>query len=199
MTSIATLTGRVIDFLNPDPDQLNLDDIAAGLSAQPRYTGQTIRPYNVLQHSLLVAELAAPENRLHALLHDAPEAYLCDVPSPAKEAMRQVFRSPFGGDQLSAYDALEARLWRAICRRWDLSPDMPDDVKTADLEAMLIEAPRLQPEGWKHPFWDGHRDRAVPAWASGYLYQLLGMGPSDCRAKWILDVATEITKRRAAA
>ena len=84
MTAIATRSGRVIDFLKPDPAQIHLQDIADGLSKAPRYAGHTEKPWNVLQHSLLVAHLVSPGNRLHALLHDAPEAYLCDVPSPAR-------------------------------------------------------------------------------------------------------------------
>lgn len=196
MTTIATMTGRVIDFLNPDPEQLHLDDIAAGLWSQPRFSGQTVRPYNVLQHSLLVADLCAPENRLHGLLHDAAEAYLCDVPSPAKEAMR----ASSGWDSgRSPYDVLEERLWRAICRRWDISPDMPDDVKAADLEAMLIEAPRLQPEGWKNPVWDGYRAQAVPAGAVWRFNTHLVMERHAATSFWKLEVCRELVSRGAAA
>lgn len=194
MTAIATVTGRVIDFLHPDPDQLHLDDIARGLSRAPRYAGQTDKHYTVLQHSLLVAHLVPATDRLHALLHDAPEAYLCDVPSPAKEAMRVV--SP-GGD--SGYDVLEQRLWFAMAKRWDISPVLPESVKKADTMAMVVEAPELQPEGWEHPIWDFAREIAVPRQAVNYLHALLMEGPQLAVGRWLEGVATELAARRRAA
>lgn len=197
MTSIATVTGRVIDFLKPDPEQLSLDDIARGLARAPRYAGQTERPYSVLQHSLLVAHMVEPRHRLHALLHDAPEAYLCDVPSPAKEAMRQV--STGHG---SAYDELEWRLWEAICRRWDIGTHVPNEVKEADTLAMLIEAPELQPLGWKHQIWNFAREIDRTRITPGAIHQFHGLlmeGSSLAVGRWQLAVAIELTNRKAAA
>lgn len=196
MTAIATVTGRVIDFLNPDPEQLSLDDIARGLSRAPRYAGQTERPYSVLQHSLLVAHLVPAEHRLHALLHDAPEAYLCDVPSPAKDSMRALAK--LTGHQ-SPYDVIEHGIWKAICRRWDLSPDMPDAVKHADSQAMAIEAPELQPEAWRKPIWDFAREIRIPFGAVHYLHGLLMQGESLSVGRWLEAVATELAARRRAA
>lgn len=194
MTAIATVTGKVIDYLNPDPDQLSLDDIARGLSRAPRYAGQTDRPYSVLQHSLLVAHLVPSEHRLHALLHDAPEAYLCDVPSPAKEAMRAA-----SNGHGSAYDELEWRLWEAICRRWDIATHVPHTVKQADAQAMAIEAPELQPEAWHRPIWDFARGIIVPYEGIQYLQALLTEGPHLATARWLEGVATELSNRRRAA
>lgn len=196
MTAIATVTGRVIDFLNPDPEQISLDDIARGLSRAPRYAGHTDRPYSVLQHSLLVAHLVPSEHRLHALLHHAPEAYLCDVPSPAKEAMRAIAK--LTGHQ-SPYDVLEYGFWKAICRRWDLSPEMPEAVTLADRQAMAIEAPELQPEGWHRPIWDFARTIPVPQGAVHYLQALLLETQHDAAGRWIEAMAHELTVRRRAA
>jgi hypothetical protein len=196
MTAIATVTGRVIDFLNPDPEQLSLDDIARGLSRAPRYAGQTEKPYTVIQHSLLVAHLAPAVHRLHALLHDAPEAYLCDVPSPAKGAMRAI--AHLTGHQ-SPYDVIEHSIWKAVCRRWDLSPDMPEAVKRADHLAMVVEAPELQPLGWEHSVWDFARETLMPASAIQYLHGLLMEGPSLAVGRWLEGVATELAARRRAA
>lgn len=195
MTAIATLSGRVIDFLNPDPDQILLDDIAIALSRHPRYAGQTTKPYTVAMHSLLVAGLVEPQHRLHALLHDAPEAFMCDVPTPMKEAMRYL-ASPAA----SPYDTLEWFMWSAICRRYDLSSEMPEAVHQADRTAMVIEAPILQPEGWKHPVWDFaraeeleiggvHRERLL------WILHLEGGG----QYAWTLEVIRELAARRAAA
>lgn len=197
MTAIATVTGKVIDFLNPDPEQLSLDDIARGLSRAPRYAGQTDKPYSVIQHSLLVAHLVPAEHRLHALLHDAPEAYLCDVPSPAKEAMRQIDIAR--GSGRSAYDAIEHYLWNAICVRWDISPVMPEAVKHADYQAMAIEAPELQPEAWEKPIWDFAREIIYPVHSVRFFHALHMEGVHFATARWLESVAAELTNRRRAA
>lgn len=196
MTAIATVTGRVIDFLNPDPEQLSLDDIARGLSRAPRYAGQTEKSFTVIQHSLLVAHLAPPEHRLHALLHDAPEAYLCDVPSPAKEAMRAI--ATLTGHQ-SPYDVIEHSIWKAVCRRWDLSPDMPEAVKRADHLAMVVEAPELQPLGWEHSVWDFARETLVPASGINYFNALLKTGPEFAYGWWKESVKSQLAMRKVAA
>lgn len=93
MSWISTWTGRQVYPLDPKPDQICLEDIAHGLSYKCRYNGQSLF-YSVAEHSVLLADwcLAAYELRdedrrlvaLHALLHDAAEAYLPDVTSPIK-------------------------------------------------------------------------------------------------------------------
>src|SRR6185369_7076930 len=103
----------------------------------PRYVGQTNIPYSVAQHCLLVAELC-PEFRLKALIHDAQEYLLCDMPTPAKEAMRVIA----GGE--SPYDVLEKRLYAAICDLFDLAPFSSVAVHKADIEARVIETEALR-------------------------------------------------------
>jgi hypothetical protein len=191
--AIATLSGRVIDFLEPDPEQIHLDDIAVSLARQPRFTGQTIRPWSVAQHSLLVAHLVVPSQRLHALLHDAPEAFTCDAASPFKLAMRQLA----GLGNPSHYDILEERLWRAICRRYDIVSMMPAGVSDADYLAMLIEAPNLQPLGWEHAVWDEHRELATMI-APAMIRELWRIASLENGgyAAWMLAVTDELAARR---
>jgi 5'-deoxynucleotidase YfbR-like HD superfamily hydrolase len=98
---LETVTGRLIDVANPDPDSICIDDIAWGCSRIPRFCGQTITavPYNVAQHSVFVAEevekMISGEDGdkiihmhvdvvLAALLHDGAECYTGDLPSPVK-------------------------------------------------------------------------------------------------------------------
>lgn len=197
MTAIATLSGRVIDFLAPDAAQIHLDDIARGLARHARYTGQTVRPYTVAMHSLLVAELVPHEHRLHALLHDAPEAYTGDAPSPMKDAMRAFAR--LRGHE-SDYDLVEHALWKAVCRRFDLAPELPEEVRWADRWAMLVEAPVLQPEGWKHPVWDAWREdeRQVPGMHREELLKITSL-PDGGYVAWLWSVTGELTKRKSAA
>lgn len=91
MTWIETWTGRLIYPLDPKPDQICFEDIAHGLSHQCRYNGLS-KFYTVAEHSVHLAnwclqggvKASREITALHALLHDAAEAYLPDVPSPIK-------------------------------------------------------------------------------------------------------------------
>lgn len=87
---ISPYSGAQINLEQPKPEQINLEDVALGLSNTNRYGGQTIPSLNVASHSLNVAEILNQQNKavvteLYGLLHDTAEAYLGDVPRPAKE------------------------------------------------------------------------------------------------------------------
>lgn len=79
-----TYTGRQFWPLDPLPEDVFIEDIAHALSMQCRYAGHVTRFYSVAEHSVLIARCAPPEAKLYALLHDASEAYLVDVPRPVK-------------------------------------------------------------------------------------------------------------------
>lgn len=141
MTWLGTNLGKRIDLLNPDPREICIEDIITGLNAVPRFMGQTKTPYSVLQHSLGVASLVGPEYKLAALLHDATEAYIGDVPTPLKELL---------GDR---YRGVEKRIADAIqiafgCPHY-LS-DLPLAVKRADRLMLVTEHHLLQtvPADW---------------------------------------------------
>jgi len=138
------LSGRRLDLLDPSALDVEIEDIAHGLSRVARWNGQTSGSwaFSVAQHSVLVEQLAAEATpgmlsrwRLGALLHDAPEYVMGDLISPFKAAV--------GGD----YRSLEAALRRAIHLRFGLPQDLPDEVeaavKAADRHAAWLEATRL--------------------------------------------------------
>lgn len=156
---IQTYTGRAFDLLEPTPEQIDPLDIAHALSNLCRFTGHVRVFYSVAQHSCLVAEIVRDLCKgaigdecpdvvlLGALLHDAPEAYIGDVSTPLKRALR-------GEGQLSEYDAIEERITRTIRDRfglvwtdWALSI-----VKRADLIALATEHAALfdgpTPRSW---------------------------------------------------
>ena len=114
MTTICkTVSGRKVDLLTPDWREIDIEDVARGLSLINRFGGQSRRAFSVAQHSLVVAELAKPHLRLAALLHDAHEALIGDWLRPAVETMRRI-----GGE--GAYIgliSLRRRLDIAIARR----------------------------------------------------------------------------------
>ena len=75
------LSGRRLDLLNPDPADIEIEDIAHGLARVARWNGQTVgaHAFSVAQHALVVERIAdggtdwGNDWRLAALLHDAAE------------------------------------------------------------------------------------------------------------------------------
>jgi uncharacterized protein len=138
------LSGRRLDLLNPDPADIELEDIAHGLARVARWNGQTVgaHAFSVAQHVLIVETIAGDGAddwddrwRLAALLHDAAEYVIGDLISP--------FKTAIGLD----YKAFETRLMGAIHRRFGLPETLPDVVtariKRADGIAAFYEATKL--------------------------------------------------------
>jgi 5'-deoxynucleotidase YfbR-like HD superfamily hydrolase len=138
------LSGRRLDLIEPSPLDVEIADIAHGLARVARWNGQTkgAEIFSVAQHSLLVEaifSLSAPdaprEERLAALLHDAPEYVIGDMISP--------FKAAIGGD----YKEIERRLLAAILIRFGLKAVMPPDlvkaIKAADRDSAYFEATAL--------------------------------------------------------
>lgn len=138
------LSGRRLDLLDPSPLDIEISDIAHGLARVARWNGQTSgeHAFSVAQHSLLVEALfnelmpaASPDDRLTALLHDAPEYVIGDMISP--------FKSVMGG----SYKDCELRLQRAIHLRFSLPPEpaaaLRKEIKRADQIAAYFEATLL--------------------------------------------------------
>ena len=83
---ITTYTGKKFHYLDPQPDEIDIVDIAHSLSLTCRFSGHCREFYSVAEHSIRVAEIVPLELRLQALLHDAAEAYITDIPRPIKRA-----------------------------------------------------------------------------------------------------------------
>lgn len=138
------LSGRRLDLLDPTPFDIEIEDIAHGLSFVARWNGQTIGdwPYSVAEHSLLVECLFERANpgiaarwKLAALLHDAPEYVIGDMISPVKAAIGP------------AYGALDDRLSAAIHLRFGLPATLPApikrEIKRADRISAWLEAVQI--------------------------------------------------------
>lgn len=84
-SAIRTASGKLFDIFSPDANMINIHDIATGLSREPRYAGQTIKPYYVAQHCVLLTYLCPEHLCWEALHHEDPEVFLKDIPSPIKK------------------------------------------------------------------------------------------------------------------
>lgn len=124
--TIQLRSGLYFNFAQPDPDTVDIGDVAHALSHVCRYAGHCAWHYSVAQHSLLVAYLCPKKYRLWGLLHDATEAYLMDVPTPLKR-------------MLPDYKALEQKVEEVVLGKFGLSGPMPAEVKEADLMALAVE------------------------------------------------------------
>ena len=169
------LSGRRLDLLDPSPLDIEIEDIAHGLSRVARWNGQTVGHHalSVAQHSVIVEEIAKALNTdidwsaqycMAALLHDAAEYVVGDLISPFKAAL--------GLD----YKAFELNLMQAIHLRFGLPGHLPKQIETrikqADQIAAYFEATILAgfEEDEARRFF-GTRD-AVPADLAATLSQL---------------------------
>ena len=120
------LSGRKLDILSPSPFDIEIEDIALGLSRVTRWNGQTTgkHPYSVAQHSVLVEKLFNIEYpeldkkwNLAALLHDAPEYVIGDLITPFKYALN------------NSYRFVEDNLMKAIYLRFGLPALLPKNIE----------------------------------------------------------------------
>lgn len=126
MTWILTHSGKHFDYADPQPDQIDILDIAHGLSNEARYAGQTRAFYSVAQHSVIASQIVEPRFAREALLHDATEAYCKDIPRPLKEL-------------LPDYQAIELRVDAVIRDKYRLPECTSVPVKRADLVMLATE------------------------------------------------------------
>lgn len=122
--------------LDPRPEEICIEDIAHALSNLCRFTGHTRTFYSVAEHSVRVSWACDLNSALWGLLHDASEAYLCDISSPMKRS------SDFGQLYLRA----EVKLMAAICQKYNLAESCPAVVKICDARMLVTERRDLMGE-----------------------------------------------------
>ena len=141
---IRTHTGRRFYPLAPRIEDFCIEDVAHALSNQCRYAGHTPELYSVAQHSVHVQEYLAQigaglEIQFAGLMHDAPEAYLQDMPTPIKRAM-------------PAYREAEDRVDVLLREFFGVAtgPDIDETVKIADMGVFAMEVRDLMgnPQDW---------------------------------------------------
>jgi len=120
---ITTYTGIHFYPTDPDPEAINIEDIAHALSLLCRGNGHVSTFWSVAQHCIICAREAAarewPDRLVLAcLLHDASECYLSDVPRPFKA-------------ELVGYREHEDRLLDMIYTRYLGTPLSPEEQRMA--------------------------------------------------------------------
>ena len=152
---IQTVSGRWVNPFDPDPEQLDAGDIARALANQCRFGGHCRVFYSVAQHSVIISRLVEErggdvEDAFAALMHDATEAYLGDMPHPLKH------RSPLGAAFKDAEDHLE----QALRERFSIKPDVPE-IKRADRALLATERGSSAPRAGTGRSW-----KASSRWTS---------------------------------
>jgi hypothetical protein len=130
---IRTFTGRQFWPLDARVDEIDIRDIAHALSMLCRYGGHCVRFYSVAEHCVLMARALPAQFRYAALMHDAAEGYLIDLPRPIKRCMPE-------------YAKYEAPLLANIFERYRV-PEMPSAVLAAD-SRILVDEQNQNMNGW---------------------------------------------------
>jgi len=144
MSTIQTFTGLEVNPLDLKPEDISIWDIAHALSMKCRFSGHCRDFYSVAEHSVYVAretykitqntKLPAFTSKkdilLGALLHDAAEAYLADIPRPVKK-------------EIAGFDKIEEKALRTIFQQFGISKSykkIMEFVKNPDESLLVTEA-----------------------------------------------------------
>lgn len=140
---IRTYTGYYFDFVNPKPETICIEDIAHALSRQPRFGGHLQIDYSVAEHCIKAYYASPKQYAKYALLHDASEAYMCDIPRPLKML-------------LPDYKKIEERVMLVIARAFNLPDHFWNLATIKDIDNMLLEDEwnryMINPKDYKRPY-----------------------------------------------
>lgn len=148
-----TYTGRRVHPLDVKPEDVSIHDIAHHLSQLGRYGGSLRDFESVAEHSTLMARyvmqhvhynyqdngwnISPTRIAKHALLHDAPEAYIQDQTRPLK--IQLYVKDPETGEFIS-FKEMEDRITRVINPVFGLAPTNPPIIDDMDDRITRTEA-----------------------------------------------------------
>lgn len=146
MPYIATYTGRKFKYDSDTPD-VSIIDIAHHLALVNRFSGASRFPYSVAQHSCLVTRLVARAGgdvttQLQALVHDAHEAYMSDIPTPYQAWVASMQPEDWVEVIEHSKYLLDERIYAAL----NIPPPNHEQrkmIKEADQTAFVIEASQV--------------------------------------------------------
>ncbi|CAB4189874.1 NAT_SF domain containing protein [uncultured Caudovirales phage] len=159
---IMTYSGKMVNPLALRHKDICIEDIAHHLACINRFAGAAATPLSVAQHSVYVSKLVSVPHKLQALLHDASEAYLGDIPKWVKAA------STFDG-----YRDIEEYTMKTILERFECEVELHEEVKRADRVMVMHEAPNAFGK-----LWPNHLDSMVG-------YEPITPAEKEAIGKWV--------------
>lgn len=151
MSWATTASGRTVDYLATQPEQIEVFDIITSLSRNHRFGG--FSPLKIGQHDVevailmmdAVAEAGGPlEDRAEAglvgIIHDLPEYIVGDCPTPFKRILSPQF------------DHVEGNILEALLEKWQAKDiyhgKWNELLHQCDKKAVHSEAIRYKLDGW---------------------------------------------------
>ncbi|HET8885571.1 MAG TPA: hypothetical protein VFM70_04370 [Salinimicrobium sp.] len=144
---IRTSSGIYINVFEPTEEMICIEDIAHSLAHQCRFGGHLPEFYSVAQHSVLCSLMVPEKLKLQALLHDASEAYLLDMPKPIKE-------------RLPDYKKIEDNLMQVIAKKFGFSYPLGKEVKAADGRLLEMEWNDLMLDSKTEQCWNSQKAKS---------------------------------------
>lgn len=145
---VETFSGRFVDVSKPDPETINLEDIAHALAQTCRYGGHCQAYYSVAEHAVFVSRRLerkgfSNEVQLAGLHHDDAEAYLGDIPRPIKPLLGRAY--------IKMTDDMDAAICDGLALPFTPAAFHGEEIKAADNWSLFVEARNLLPSqgrGW---------------------------------------------------
>ena len=126
LPEIQVYSGTTFNFAQPSASIYGIEDIAHALANTCRFSGHTRRFYSVAQHCAIASLIVPEEHAYAALMHDAAEAFICDLPAPLKML-------------LPDYAAVEREVETAIFHKFRVPYPFHASVKQADMTMLATE------------------------------------------------------------
>lgn len=147
--TIRLRSGCYFDFIDPQPDQFTLADIAGALAKICRFGAQCDHFYSVAEHSIHCAEQALQDGmpldtQIALLMHDSPEAFCGDMVKPLKV-------------MLPEYSAVEKRVEAAIAEKFLIDFER-ERYTIREIDHAMLIAERLQLFSRDDVEWTGERE-----------------------------------------
>lgn len=136
---IQTYSTNKYDFVENNPSDISLIDIANSLAQIPRFGGHLNRRVSVAQHSIIVGSALHSDEfskdvALQGLMHDAHEAYMGDLTSPFIRYLESKF-------DCFNIEEVEIPIKHAITERFGIDiVNIPHAVERYDQAALRNEA-----------------------------------------------------------
>ncbi len=123
--TIKVAAGHLVDLVNPDPETIDIQSIAAALSKICRFGGHCPRFYSVAEHCIHATTMAISdgfvgEAIVAVFLHDAAEAYVGDMVKPLKVTMPQYWEAELRIDRaIESKFSIEFKKFEDTIKRYD--------------------------------------------------------------------------------